>query len=995
MKNAKIIDVTRSFVPIDPNSYPENMHGTEKEDHPESRVPVVPYMGENFLPTARGYRSFFGTNAKIDIDSLGDHEPNHVFIFQTETYKNILVALCDDGIYYKPAEVVGEWTVLQPLDSPASTAFYEWSHCIIKNKLYIYRNGEANYYIIDTDEGEVDDIIFTVVEPTFIDLTAQQGMFKVGGRLGFWDANNAISTSSADDLSDFTPAVLTGANVTTYNSVVGRISNILTHGKNLVIYASKSIVELEIAAGQTFALKARPVLIGAGCAYKRQVVAASPDTTHFCITGQGIYKIENGKEEVIVPEFFDHIKQYTSVPSYLAFLQGRYLCFEMLDAAALNGNALFSTGVVPPSTLVFEGGTPPSIEDTEDFTICDIVTGVAQGLTAEQEIDAQNAGVPAPGEGGRRAGTLLQPVWTCYLSSGNGPVDPIVWSKVPCGGARQDGANGGFFLPSPTGDGGKTSLWSTDGTNKTETAGDDVWTDGRWTADRFITYQSAIWEVNQRSMAAFLSELEDRTETAADVVQTNQTGCSADSDVVPCTIGRYPTEFEGPLFGYNSCSMWLTRAAVAAVDITNNITTTVSCESPVTAIVPYKFENIGGALQVTHGVTIQDPTDHVACGEALVQAWINLGLPGGPWTGQYEIETAVTSTANGTTEQATALVGRCFIWDNGVAYGYVTSVYAHWDADTDKVLTQTAVSPNPGGLPTLVQSYIAGHTDRRSVQVSNNVSEEVEDFGLVLETAWCEITHWKYTNDNGDTITIPATSCTNTTDMYPGRTDTPEERATDPTTEPGESFIDPANGNFCGLPYELSPINPIEWPDESVTYPAISFLLQDGSIAPRYPTIVGAFVYDLHLKKWGKLKTDYKLLLDYSPINDSSSAVVDFNTFGILAGVVKADGYIYIFDGEPTTSSLTWGKIGYYRAGMTNLEEVRVDFASVSTGTIIVDSSLDGSALADEFTDTTEFTGVRQAIAYPPYSGKWHNVTVTGKYDIVLIEVKGSQKGRF
>lgn len=67
---AKIIDITRSFVIVDPRTFPETLHATAREDFPENRVPVVPYKGFNFLPTAMGYKSYFGVNAQLDISAL-------------------------------------------------------------------------------------------------------------------------------------------------------------------------------------------------------------------------------------------------------------------------------------------------------------------------------------------------------------------------------------------------------------------------------------------------------------------------------------------------------------------------------------------------------------------------------------------------------------------------------------------------------------------------------------------------------------------------------------------------------------------------------------------------------------------------------------------------------------------------------------------------------------------------------------------------------------
>src|SRR5437764_1133039 len=97
---AKIIDITKTFVPVDPNAFPETLLGTAREDTPTQAAPVVAYEGYNFMPTAYGYRSYFGINQKVNIDALTSRV-DHVFIIQTLTFENILVALCEDGIWTK------------------------------------------------------------------------------------------------------------------------------------------------------------------------------------------------------------------------------------------------------------------------------------------------------------------------------------------------------------------------------------------------------------------------------------------------------------------------------------------------------------------------------------------------------------------------------------------------------------------------------------------------------------------------------------------------------------------------------------------------------------------------------------------------------------------------------------------------------------------------------------------------------------------------------
>ena len=134
----------------------------------------------------------------------------------------------------------------------------------------------------------------------------------------------------------------------------------------------------------------------------------------------------------------------------------------------------------------------------------------------------------------------------------------------------------------------------------------------------------------------------------------------------------------------------------------------------------------------------------------------------------------------------------------------------------------------------------------------------------------------------------------------------------------------------------------LTWPEQTVTVPGGVFLLQDGSIAPVYPTMYGALVYDLFLKKWGKMNQSYKLLLDYSPVNSADSGGVPYANFGILGGILAGDYKLKLFDNVPVESYITYGKIGYYRMGYTAGQEVRAQFAIESTGFITVDASYDG-----------------------------------------------------
>jgi hypothetical protein len=185
-----------------------------------------------------------------------------------------------------------------------------------------------------------------------------------------------------------------------------------------------------------------------------------------------------------------------------------------------------------------------------------------------------------------------------------------------------------------------------------------------------------------------------------------------------------------------------------------------------------------------------------------------------------------------------------------------------------------------------------------------------------------------------------------------------------------------------------------EWPSTSVTIPAGTFLLEDGSSAPIYPTFYGAYVYDLHLKKWGKYDGEYKRLLDYAAINTYLPSQQSFSRFGIFGGILTADGKIRIFDESPAVSQVTYGKIGYYRQGMTSLEEVRVHHREFKTGVIKIESSIEGKLVDGSFTQEANFVDSPMGTKTGGYAAKWHNITIMGQFDLTYLEFRGIITGK-
>jgi hypothetical protein len=271
---------------------------------------------------------------------------------------------------------------------------------------------------------------------------------------------------------------------------------------------------------------------------------------------------------------------------------------------------------------------------------------------------------------------------------------------------------------------------------------------------------------------------------------------------------------------------------------------------------------------------------------------------------------------------------------------------------------------------------------------------------VAVESPYCKITGFTYTANDGSTKTVNVAngSCT----APPLTSTTPRQQAYKNPPAKGNvenGVLANTDGSVCSIPFipvvvPGSPALSVDWPTQTVTIPSGSFLLQNGSIAPVYPTFEGFLCYDLQLKKWGKMAGQYKQLLDFSPINNAVNGVIPYSNFSIRAGVLKSSGLIYLFDHYPQSSRITYGKIGYYRLGITSPEEVRVQFRTRSTGTLTVDTSLNGRAISVGLSKSVNFVDEMQTEIQGMLPGAWSNITLSGIFDLTYLEYRGFKQGR-
>jgi len=972
-QNAKFIDVTKSFLPIDPQAFPESMHGTAREDAPEQRIPAAAYQGYNFLPTSYGYKSYFGTNQHLDIDALGTRV-DYIFTFQNEVFENFLIALTESGIWIKAGSVSGAWVqIVADLVPVDPDTHFDWSYCIISDVLYCYKQGAAQFHKI-TSQATAPGYLVTSVTPTFLNMAGQSGIFRAGGRLGFWDSADSVAWSNLDDTGDFTPSLETLAGNSIFSDVNGRIVMIRPHGEGFMIYASKSIVYIAQDTAGTFQWNPLVVLSNSGIAYRDECTVAQPDTVHFAYTNTGLFKIDKAKGEIIVPEVTDYLKEAKG-PIYPKVLEGRYLFLQVLDPDYLNGLVQFSDEIVPEVDYVFPANNQTLDEAIEDITVrgiglCSTFNGINNGGFDEQQ-PGGSGGVPAILD--KKPGTSAKPIWKCWISN-NSVLDPgdLTFGNVPCSVTDPNGVTTGM---SPVGDSGRLDAMTQDSTKKQGLLGSDVYVDGIWTIERFIAVQTAIWDKQKENQKALVAKILNRAAIGEKVTNNLPTCTAVPRGKTDCYLGRYVTDYSEPVFGLSSCQFWLTRYALSAIDIQARKSFQTVClltpEEQYTA--PISGWRYNGPT--TSGYAY--PSADAACAAAYLIG----NVPPGSWGGdtvpspQYSVACKAIAPAGGTPTYGSDAQGVC---PGGYSLVLNTSggvVNYRWDC------------------------FKAAYYTKTEYMYAYNVGEYA-DISPTPETAFCEIVGWEYTANDNTTKTVAAASCTapkklpkdgDLTPLNNKLQDNPEDQSGNPFNQAG--------GTVCSKPFEpvtLPGIPPsfIDWEDQVVTIPAGNFLLQKGSIAPVYPDMYGALVYDMYLKKWGKYRGQYKTLLDYQPLNDQSGGGIPYNRFGILGGVLKSNGFVYVFDPFPSFSSITYGKIGYYRMGKTSVEECHVHFRTLSKGSMVVDTSLDGRGVSAGLSKTVEYDSVLSADIFGGFPGSWQNITINGIFDIQYLEYRGFIQGK-
>lgn len=1070
-QRTKLIDLTRSYLPIDPNSFPETMHGTEGEDRPEKLPPVLPYEGWNFMPTGYGYRSYFGITTKLDIDNLPEPAKcREVFCFQKNDLSNVLIALHDAGIYTKQGETTGAWTLSVAMTDPVDGTVLEWSHCVIENKLYVYRQGEAQYH----EFSDAVAYVWTARVPTTLNMAGQLGIFGAGGRLGFWDSANSIAYSAFDSHTFFTPDIGRGSNITTLTHVMGRIINIVQQGEGFVVYATKSIVGVRKNPDNTFLWQAVPITKAAGISYRNQVALANPDTVHFVWSSVGLMKVENFAFEVVATEFYDFLKEQ-QVPVFIKFLEGRYLVVQVSAEEYVDGLITFYTQTVAPLDVSLSY-TIAIMDELDEDDLDDAVYAV----TALHAIQRNTSHIWAFNQpGGCSVGTGGQctgkdyPVYKEYfriVDLFNGPTQASpqagLLSVVANYAQIEANINAATFSDMQFNLFGMTNLITDSpypcsalfgvtevstvvnpvtliteeslavsaypAENVAQQSGEVVFIEDA--EGTFYNRFNAICAIYEKFCDAFYAKTKNKIlpyngrQTAAKTnVATTAVGlaCSITGAVTPSQIS-VPERIRTTISVPATINATRTYFTVQGYDRLLKEYGLYNNEIPWAFARPGRYRSLACGYDATKEIVAAFLRFTVTAGAGegyfgFVQADVPIVLPDVASAGEAEaILTAaiasaqITLTANNPGDVVSLLTS---------AAGVTTRPYADKDGNvaTDAIVAPKTVRFTCQSDASRVDITLHA-TSLRSIdtfRVTDGTSDQLGGINPMLVPCTKEklIEAFAYPNSYVAYNAVGQPVVSATVSPYAGITAAPYGALADttrntvigtgicsvaPATVPSDypqfnqATFSPDNFTYIPVDFVLG-ADAITFSystvSETFTFPAIDFLMQEGAPVPYDQEWLGAYVYDLQLKRWGKMKQIYRQLLDFYPINSTSVGVIPFTNFGVQAAMLNDAGELRFFDMIPTDSYIKYGKVGLFRHGFTTLEQLRVDMRQSVAGTLEVETSLDGKTIDLGLTKTFDYDGL-QLVQGLGNSGRWHNLAFRGQFDLSYLEFVGYAASR-
>lgn len=950
---SKSIDLTQGYIPVDPMTFPYTPTLYDTGDARTSNNKPRVYEGLNFMPTTYGVKSYFADDGILDCDqtTIRPSKIDRIVSYQTATKKIWLIAMALDGIWKLEVSTPGSsWEQLAPPQLPLITdtgIFLPWSYAIIENKLFMY---QANCSILfrlqptsfTTQAGQVtlaDNLTQEV--PTFLNMAGQIAIFKAGSRLGFFDSLNSIAWSTIDSFTDFTPSILGAAGSAIFQEISGNIISILPAGDGFIVYATKSIVSIRRDIGALFQWNPSVVLKGTGISYYKQATVGLSETTQYAYTGIGLIAITGDRAEQIHIEVSDFLRE-SNKPLFVQFIDNRYLVLNVLDDRLINGRVSYKKITSPTITLNPGYNFPAIVYNADDYSL------------TQNEINrlftGDNSSLQALADRFRRSQTLPAPA-TKYTFN---------W---------QASDSNYRFVP-----------------NEAESNGILV------SLIRDVTGASVLWlpkKFNFPGMVTtgliFNGNIPIGTSSPA-TIYTNQLQTGTSSYSVD-TVGPI---YKGLQYAYFDSGADQSTVLSLVDPFAHQSTTWQANDSRVVDIL-----GAGAALAISAFDKAANSAfgilSHFDTGTAVGEVYIaDASDSSGMEYPQLLIQPPDYSPSFANIYSSDRLYQD---FEPPVVISAITvpsawsQPVAKWNsASLTFTMDRYATQVTEHRLTTKKKSVLLGHQNYPySLAPGNGILADIYRQEITASSQLVST----ITKEEAIRLYGSSWSLNNVATDYKQNLTAALANITYLGVEGQFHTFLPVVG---AMPMGRSAIS-----QPPLYYPETSFILSTGVAAPAFPIFRGSLILDTILKKWGQQSGDYRLLIDWSPTNNTSGNVVNSNDrHNIQVGMVKEDGLIYrLGDGLDTSNSyIRIGKIGYTRHGMTSCEEIHLYFRVPFIGLISVEGSLDGTFLDEIMTKVTDVAEpTMQVVLYPSTVARWHSIVIEGKYDLAQVEFRGSVVG--
>lgn len=990
------LELRRPLLIIEPNGMPVNLGRSYIEDRPEEGLPVVPFKALNVMPTPMGYKSFFqpvgfyrdNPDTPDPTEGLKNVHFQDIFSYQTINAYNISIGLAEGGIYaYSGTNVptsettdLHYWTKIEEVPFDTGIKFL-WTRCVLDNIVYLYHQGDDLLYsLVDYAEYQERLLSDPDMEGIYVSEFYQFGIIakkptfiNMEGQVGIFKADNRLGFWDTDGSVAWSSAINKydfKPDATTFAGITKftSVAGSITTIKSCgrgFIIYATASVIRIDPASSSERWTSTPILTKIGVLYPEQVTNGAEDTTHYFWATSGGIYEFSGISAKPYEPELSAFFRTQGPITYLKYLAGKYLFVD------ISAQDVTDSGAQRYGRQVYDGAGNPFIANPPP------------------RFDDPNYNAPFPLK-------LIQQASGMAPDFGIEDFEPeeevfpdpsLEEAIIPCYTGWK------FVLP-----GGLTDLntlgWSSSDTTSLDPA--DFPPIHGWTFGPTDYHAGTVERSNRFN-----------------------------------NDSQFWSYEAGPIVSPPG-ARFIDQAGEDFMDIVKqSLQDLVDLQNRCFELMGSGWRTVEGGSSVGGhilGVISRNPVP-------FPNSYYDLPVPSrpDPYPAVVVAEAASVILPN-------MLVGTEVRYDDDGCVIKLVAFLVDYQVCTDFVqeITDELWEPVPGdptkyravGYPGAV-TYFSDFA-HSSVPIPGTEQEVVVFQAEISGYGYFPYGGFSFRKTHSRSIFKPCSPTSTGSILIPkdDAINVIDDNPVVTTLQYGaSSYINPDYDQGY-WDFNLRPVTPFV--PGSPGYPVTDYqwaVFGKGVYNPYYPTMVKAFVKDMHLDRWGMYGDAHTLLFDVLPVNRSERPQLvaeDITSVSYLSQDTSNLGAIFVangreplegtlmFDGLPVLlmpfnnySTITYGKIGLARAGFTRLTGGSFNlggFAPIESSyvNVTIRASMNN---ADYVILDSEATDVSQTVSFDlfgtkadevPFTldGRWFTITVMGQFDLQFMSLYGHDSGR-